>query len=288
MSWQLTDDLAALDQQAGAFLRRDPVAHTVVLGVLAQVATGGLIPTDRPLGAVLHRDGAVAGAAWWTPPYGLGVTDIEPAAAAALAQLLADQRPDVGAAPFVVGPATASGTLARALAERLRLVTAPGLVETLYRLVGVNDLVADPRPVPVGVARPAVPDDAELLGDWWSAFAREAGTVPVHHVDQHVRSRLGSVLVWDDGSARAMASGRETGGGIARIGPVFTPPDARGAGIATALVTALVRHLFAAGADVVTLYADDGNTTSSGIYRRLGFRPVLAWAEHQLRRPGGA
>lgn len=282
MSWQLTDDLAALDRQAGAFLRRDPVAHTVVLGVLVQVTTGGLIPTDRPLGAVLHRDGAVAGAAWWTPPYGLGVTDVEPAAAAGLAQLLADQRPDVGAAPFVVGPAAASGALARALADRLRLVTAPGLVETLYRLDAPSQLRPDRRPEPAGTARPARVENADLLADWWSAFAVEAGTVLVADVHQHVRSRLGSFLVWDDGTARAMASGRETGGGIARIGPVYTPPDARGAGIATALVTALVRHLFAAGADVVTLYADDGNPTSSGIYRRLGFRPVLAWAEHHL------
>lgn len=38
------------------------------------------------------------------------------------------------------------------------------------------------------------------------------------------------------------------------------------------------------GSAVVTLYADDADPTSTGIYRRLGCHEVLAWADLRLVR----
>lgn len=107
-----------------------------------------------------------------------------------------------------------------------------------------------------------------------------AGTTPPPDPAARVRQTVADrdLFVWDDGAIRAMVGGRHTGGGVARIGPVYTPTAGRGRGQAPALTGHVVRTLFAEGTGVVTLFADDANRTSTGIYRRLGFRPTFSWA----------
>ncbi len=284
MTWDLVDGLDAFALAAGDFLRRDPVAHTVVLGVLTQHAADVTDAGGPPILAVLRHAGEVAGVAWRTPPYPLGVTDVGADDARTLADLLVSARPDVASAPAVAGPAGSAEPLAARLAACLGRTYAPMLTETLYRLDGAGSIVADPRPAPPGRCRAATEADLPLLVDWLLAFVAEAGTTPPADAEARITGSIqdATMFVWDDGSVRAMAGGRPTGSGVARLGPVYTPPAARGSGVATALVAAACRHLFARGLAVVTLYADDDNPTSSGIYRRLGFRPVLSWVELSL------
>lgn len=280
MRWSL---VPAFEPAALAFLRADPVAHTVLLGVLTQHTAA------TPAWAQLRdEDGRVIGAAWRTPPWGLGVTAVPEAAARALADLVMAQadagHPGLVGVDGVVGPARTAAVVAEALAGGSGRAVAPRLVETLYRIDTPADLVTDPRPRPSGRPRAATRDDLPLLTDWWTAFTREAGTVAPPDVAARVRQAVDdrSLYVWDDGAVCAMVGARDTGAGVARIGPVYTPPASRGRGQATALTEHAVRALFAAAATVVTLYADDANPTSTGIYRRLGFRPVLAWADLTL------
>jgi len=61
---------------------------------------------------------------------------------------------------------------------------------------------------------------------------------------------------------------------VCRIGLVFTPPERRRCGYATACVAALSERLLAAGADQCTLFAQLQNPTSNAIYRRMGYEPV--------------
>ena len=58
------------------------------------------------------------------------------------------------------------------------------------------------------------------------------------------------------------------------IGPVYTPPDRRGRGYASALVGGVTRDLLAAGRRFCFLYTDLANPTSNSIYQRVGYRPV--------------
>lgn len=280
MEWSFPD---AFGPEALAFLRADPVAHTVLLGALCLDAVPDCVWAE------LRDDtGQVVGVAWRTPPWGLGVTELPAAAAHELGESLADQaiarRSGLVDLPIVVGPSCTAALVAASFADRTGVTVEPGLVETLYRLDGPAEIVSDPRPAPPGRPRPATEDDLALLTDWWVAFVDEAGPVappdPAARVRQAVADR--SLHVWDDGVVSAMAGGRHTGGGVARLGPVYTPPRGRGRGQGTALTEHVVRTLFADGATVVTLFADDANATSSGIYRRLGFREVLAWADLRL------
>ena len=59
-----------------------------------------------------------------------------------------------------------------------------------------------------------------------------------------------------------------------RIGPVYTPPEHRGRGYATALVHAQTSWLLADAVDVCFLYTDLANPTSNAVYRRIGYRKV--------------
>jgi predicted GNAT family acetyltransferase len=61
---------------------------------------------------------------------------------------------------------------------------------------------------------------------------------------------------------------------------VSTPPEHRRHGYAAALTAAVARRLLDRGR--VVLFADLANPTSTGVYLRIGFRPVGDWDEWRL------
>jgi predicted GNAT family acetyltransferase len=117
----------------------------------------------------------------------------------------------------------------------------------------------------------------DLLADWQVAFFDEVG-LP----DERARARRniarrierGLVRVWDDDGAVAFVGFGDSPAATARIAPVYTLPDFRGRGYASAMVGELSRELFAAGKRALFLTTDVSNPTSNAIYQRIGFRPV--------------
>jgi predicted GNAT family acetyltransferase len=61
--------------------------------------------------------------------------------------------------------------------------------------------------------------------------------------------------------------------GVARIGPVYTPPALRGRGYGSAATAAATRDVLEEAA-VPVLYTDLANPTSNKIYQQLGYYPV--------------
>ena len=59
----------------------------------------------------------------------------------------------------------------------------------------------------------------------------------------------------------------------ARVGPVYTPPELRGRGYASALTAALTEQLLERRR-FCFLFTDLANPTSNSIYQRIGYRPV--------------
>jgi GNAT superfamily N-acetyltransferase len=62
--------------------------------------------------------------------------------------------------------------------------------------------------------------------------------------------------------------------GVVRVSAVYTPPERRGRGYASALVAATSQAALADGATACTLFTDLANPTSNAIYQRIGYRPV--------------
>ncbi len=140
--------------------------------------------------------------------------------------------------------------------------------------------------MPRGSARDAGPGDFDLVFAWSSAFHEEATLREPWDpadVERRLRRRLagdgaGGLRLWVDGTPVSLAGfGGRTPNGV-RIGPVYTPPDLRGRGYATALVADVSREMLVQGRRFSFLYTDMSNPTSNAIYRRIGYRLVCGSA----------
>jgi len=143
-----------------------------------------------------------------------------------------------------------------------------------------------------GSARVATADDRELALRWWIAFGDEMlheggpGRDRAHAtLDHRLSSPSAGILLWEDaGEPVSIAGwGGPTPNGI-RMGPVYTPPELRGHGYATALTAELSQRLldgrlFSGGRRFCFLYTDLANPTSNAIYERIGYRRVAESAE---------
>jgi predicted GNAT family acetyltransferase len=104
-------------------------------------------------------------------------------------------------------------------------------------------------------------------------------------IDHRLASNVSGIMLWEDeGEPVSFAGwGGRTPNGI-RVGPVYTPPELRGRGYATALTAELSQRLldgrlFDGGRQFCFLYTDLANPTSNAIYERIGYRRVAESAE---------
>ena len=298
MAWQTTGDVAEFLAAAGPWLRRERARNTVILSVTETMrvnaaaaagkssaaarqpqspAAGQTVgqtagQASRPLlGWWSDPAGAVAGAFMHTPPFPVVLTAVPLEAAAELSAVAMAGRP--------LGGVNAYPEVAAAFADGWRHGNQAGRVvvyrrQRLYRLA---ELVW-PDPAPGGAARIARDADAPLAAGWFAAFADEVDDMG-RGEDQSAAARekisRGGAMVWEDGGRPvSIACNTVQVGGMVRIGPVYTPPRARGRGYASAATAALSRRLLEAGAEEVVLYTDLANPVSNSIYQRVGYRPV--------------
>ena len=274
---------------AGDHLAADPVVSNVITTiahrVVAEVADGIVQPERDWWLTVLDESGAVAGAGMRTAPFApypaflLAMPDV---AAVTLARAVHDRGEDMravnGALPTVE---VVAGELARRAGGRIE-------VAQHTRLHELGELVP-PRPVP-GRLVSATEDDADLATEWFGAFMadadEQAGRVrgsSAHDAPDRdgmlARIRSGMLWFWLDASGRRVhvTGTNPPAAGVARIGPVYTPPEQRGRGWASSAVFEVSRQIQAAGARVC-LFTDQANPTSNAIYAALGYRPVVDMA----------
>lgn len=208
-------------------------------------------------GAAIQRDDG---------PVIVGQSDPEAAVAFA-----ADLAADWPALQGVMGSPAAAGAFALAWRER----TGRGHVERVRLRQHGLTAVADVPSVP-GAPYVSTEDDVDWLIEAQIAFVAEVG---MPDTLEQIRARTpkrvvrGDFRIWDDGGPVAFAGFNDAAPDFARIAPVYTFPDHRGRGYATALVAALARELLARGKGRLFLTTDISNPTSNAIYARIGFVP---------------
>jgi GNAT superfamily N-acetyltransferase len=216
----------------------------------------------------VHDGDELVGAAVRTPPHQVTVTRLPPGAARAVADFFL-QRDDVP--DGATGPGHHAHDVAAALAEPTGGVLQHRMADTLYEL---RELV--PPRLPPGSARLAVENDFATVARYFAEFYAEVNLPHTGDPEGAARGAIarGWMLLWDDGGPRCFAgSSRSTPNG-ASIGPVYTPPDSRGRGYASALTAELSRRLLDGGKRFVCLFADQKNRTSNHIYQSIGFRAL--------------
>ncbi|MEO3769260.1 GNAT family N-acetyltransferase [Micromonospora sp. B9E7] len=283
--------LAAADD----YLRADPVVCTVVTTIshrLMSQRAEGIDQSDRNWWLVVADDsGAVVGAGMRTAPYAPFPPFLLPMpdeAAVALAHALYGRNEEVLA---VNGALPAVDLFA---AELTRLAGGRVQVAQHTRLHELGEL-ACPPPVP-GHLVVATEDELGLVTQWFTAFMGDADeqagrprSTSAHDVPERAemlrRLRAGRMWFWVDetGQPVHLIGANPPSFGVARVGPVYTPPGQRGRGWASNAVAEVSRRIQAEGARVC-LYTDQANPTSNKIYAALGYRPVVDMANLTIVR----
>jgi predicted GNAT family acetyltransferase len=277
-----TDDAAAFLAEAEPLLLADEARHNLILGISGTIRDSPDHYPQRSLWLVRNA-GRVAAAALQTPPYNLILA--RPQSTETLAALVdavaGEQLPGVvGAEPEVL-------EFAELWSQRTGIAARTNMRQGVYALDRV-----EPLPAVAGSARVATADDLELVLRWWIAFGDEVlheGGPGRDDAEEHVAHRLSTptsgFLLWDDGGETVSLAGwgGPTPNGI-RIGPVYTPPELRGHGYATAVTAELSQRLldgrlFDGGRSFCFLYTDLANPTSNAIYERIGYRLVAEASE---------
>lgn len=255
---------------AGGWLEKHEAEHNLILGIASTVIDHPDLYGGPPYLATVSAGDTLVAAALRTPPYNVVLSDVEDHEALDL--LVADLRPTD--APGVVGrPDVATAFATRWVAARGGRWEI-GMEERIFELTEV----IPPRPVP-GTMRAAVPSDRPLLVDWIAAFGREAlgdqdGSRVAASVDDWLAGKGRQLWLWDDDGPTSLTGvGGRTPNGT-RIGPVYTPPDERGRGYASALVAAVSQAQLDAGLRFCFLYTDLANPTSNKIYQAIGYHPI--------------
>jgi predicted GNAT family acetyltransferase len=208
------------------------------------------------------------------------------AAIGPLVDAVAAEAPDL---PGVHGEAATVAAFAGTWTERFG-----GAAEVVegQRLYAVDE-VRPPSGVP-GALRVATDGDVELLAAWFVAFHDEVGeSAPIEDPVAAARAMVdqGRLWVWEhDGEVVASVMITRPAVDTARIGFVYTPPDARGHGRAAAAVSALVARALAPDRPLgrverCVLYTQLQNAVSNRVYRRIGFRSVSEVLVYGFVRP---
>ena len=263
---------AELGQLAEPLLARDPVGLTVVATSLERARRWPEQAGDV-LWWVAAQDGEPVAVGHHWPPHRVGLQGVPATLASDVGRGVAALVRDASREPVgVVGPPAAAEAFGRAWTAE---VGGTAHVTRRQRLHELGRLVA-----PVGVAgsaRPVEDGDAELVAGWAAGFLVDIGDLPGHDA-AGIAARLltdPQVRLWlRDGAPVSLAAARPPVAGVSRVGPVYTPPEHRGRGYASAVTAEVTRLALAAGAERVCLYTDLANPTSNAIYARLGYRPV--------------
>jgi predicted GNAT family acetyltransferase len=104
--------------------------------------------------------------------------------------------------------------------------------------------------------------------------------------EQTVARRLssGAQFVWEHRRPVSTVSLSPAIAGTVRVGPVYTPPEHRGRGYASAAVAHVSRDALGGGARQCMLFTDLANPTSNKIYAAVGFRRIGDWEELEFSR----
>jgi len=142
----------------------------------------------------------------------------------------------------------------------------------------------------IGAAKPHDIRPVESEADWqaysslheidWREYAEKIpGGADTAVAEQMVRTRRAKTppvrywLAWADGQPRAYLASWEGTGGVGQVEDLFTHPEFRHRGLATALIHRGVAEARKEGAGPVVIVADTADTPKR-MYAALGFRPV--------------
>ena len=256
-------------ERAQDFLLAREAQHNLILGLSERLKTEPRLFGEDPYFASVTDGERVVGVTMRTPPHNLILSLVDDDGALDL--MAQDAQEVFGSLPGVVGPKEPVAKFARLWPQPAEL----GIQQRVYRASHVV-----PFEGVSGSMRPYEDGDRELLIGWMDAFVAEALHGGFHDdsaawLERSLAGPDSGIELWiDAGEPVSFAGyGGLTPNGI-RIGPVYTPPELRRRGYASALTAELTQMLLDQGRTFCFLFTDLSNPTSNSIYQRIGYEPV--------------
>lgn len=262
--------------QAERYLLEREAEHNLILGICAGLMRYPERVDHEPYMAAVERGGQVVGVALMTPPHNLILSRIvAPEAIPLVARHLYREYKTL---PGVVS----SSPFGHSFAEEWQRVSGQSydlwMAERIYQL---EEVAPGAGAGVQGRLRRPIEEDRDLLVNWMVAFHKEvlgledsSGIETV--VDHFQSSETQGLYLWEDASGLPVSMvgySRPTPNGVCVV-TVYTPPDHRKKGYASACVAALSRVLLEGGRRYCFLYTDLANPTSNHIYQAIGYKPV--------------
>jgi predicted GNAT family acetyltransferase len=258
---RLLDDPVSALAISHEFLRERPIEHNLILTLLEQRIAD---PTPGRYWIVSEGD-QVIGVVFQSPLDFLAtLTPMSDAAIRAAVEAIANAKITL---PGVNGEVGTAARFAGHWTELTKSAATPHQGQRIYELRSLQ-----PPEVNAGMLRPANGDDIDLLARWTSDFQSE-GMPSITSRVLAARVEAGQFWLWHLDEPVSMAACSTVTEGVARVAAVYTPPELRQRGFASACVGQLSAHLVSEGHRCM-LYTDLGNPVSNSIYRRLGYEAV--------------
>jgi predicted GNAT family acetyltransferase len=270
---------------AQAALEANEAAHSLILGVCLRFRDQPAQATSRVCLKTIEDEGGLALAAMLTPPHNLSISGRPVNLDCSLGLLVSELAGEGWPIPGVLAPSPIARTFAENWAKKSQ-----GSFQLAAQL-NLLDLRQVPRPrppVPVGQSRLrlAGEQDLALIARWFYGFTLEifksADDAEMRQMaEQRLRDK--DVFVWEDGGqvvSMAMKN-RPTRRSIC-VSHVYTPPELRGKGYATACVAELSRQLLQSGWEFCTLFVDVANLPACRAYQKIGYSLVSEYEEYRF------
>ncbi len=260
-----------------AVLEKNEAANNLILGLCLRLKNfPEQIKAAPYLATVADEHGLVVAAVMTTQK--LIVNNDRPDCDHAVAMLAQNLLANQWSVPGVLGPSPVAEIFAVAWAKISGVSYRQGLRQRIYELRKVI-----PTESNRGALRLATENDIDLVAPWIFAFTQEAlsgGEMAEARESATSKINERDIYLWEDGQPVSMAAkSRPTATGIA-VNMVYTPPELRRRGYASACVAALSQLLLDTGWKFCCLFTDLSNPTSNHIYQQIGYAPVGDFNEY--------
>ena len=254
-------------------LEANEAVYNLMLGISLRLVKNPLFYGSQPLFATVIDADKLDLAALMTPPYKLQIALFR-AGSPESVELLASNIHESGwHVPGVIGEERYAKIFATRWSELVGTTFHEGMRQRIYELRRVN-----PIQYPKGTFRQATIQDLDRAIKWSHSFHADSfGSSEHPEIDDRQTKTMienGNIFFWNAPEPVSMAGlTRPTPHGVS-ISFVYTPPELRGRGYASAVVARLSQRCLEEGREFCTLYTDLSNPTSNSIYQRIGYRAV--------------
>jgi len=267
--------VAEFRQKVDSFLLEDEITHNVILGITSRILHQGDKFDDIFVAHVEDEQGEIVAVMMRTVPFNpilsnIKNTDAIPLFVDALAEVY-------DTLPGVIGTPDECLKFATLWQEKMGQSFHIAMEQGIYRL----ETLIPPQNIS-GSGRQATLDDLDLLVDWAVAFANETGgnshtfqdlkKSVLHKLENPI---MGGFALWmDDGQPVSMASVTRESTNSGNVSYVFTPPEFRKHGYASAVTAYVTQNILSAGKKYASLYTDLSYATSNKIYQAIGYEHI--------------